>query len=57
MDKVLSTALDGESGLSKVCFYIDEDGNNTLLAGPASCTLVCLILNTQVVECVTHAAI
>lgn len=42
MGEVLSKARGAELGRSEVCCYIDEDGSNALLAGPASCTLVCL---------------
>lgn len=42
MDKVLSTALDAELRLSKICCHVDKGGSNALLAGPAFSILACL---------------
>lgn len=39
--KCLAQSLVQSKG-SRACHYVDEENNNASLAGPASCTLVCL---------------
>lgn len=57
MDEVLSTVLDSELECSRVCCDVDKDA---WLAGPSSCTFVCLYskdTGSQGVQCTTCTAV